>query len=229
MLVHLDKESGMIELRHFAIRAAPLGVSKPVKKITRTRIPDLGKLEDISEVFGAVGSGFASDSEPDDDDTHVTLPQNFAGRGNTKSTQSAIRLTEIGPRLSMELVKIEKGLCDGEVLYNAHITKTPEEVLEQRKAKSDKDALRTLRRKEQETNVARKKAAAEEKKSAKLARKRARMEEAAKEAEADGSSGDEAGASSEGEESETDASEGETMGGAGGKGGYAVAGVKRGR
>ena len=38
------------------------------------------------------------------------------------------RLTEIGPRMTMRLVKIEEGVGEGEVLYHQFIKKTPEEL-----------------------------------------------------------------------------------------------------
>lgn len=38
------------------------------------------------------------------------------------------RLTELGPRLQLELVKIEEGICDGQVMYHAFVTKTEAEL-----------------------------------------------------------------------------------------------------
>ena len=38
------------------------------------------------------------------------------------------RLTEIGPRLSLTLTKIQEGICDGEVLFHEYIEKTDEEL-----------------------------------------------------------------------------------------------------
>jgi ribosome biogenesis protein SSF1/2 len=37
------------------------------------------------------------------------------------------RLKELGPRLKLQLVKIEEGLAGGAVLYHSLVTKTPEE------------------------------------------------------------------------------------------------------
>ncbi|THU65188.1 hypothetical protein C4D60_Mb05t01040 [Musa balbisiana] len=39
-------------------------------------------------------------------------------RVNRASTQSAVRLQEIGPRMTLHLVKVEEGLCSGAVIYN---------------------------------------------------------------------------------------------------------------
>lgn len=48
-------------------------------------MPDLHALGDISEyVAGGMGGG-ASDSELEDDDSNVMLPDDYVGRGNVKS------------------------------------------------------------------------------------------------------------------------------------------------
>ena len=46
--------------------------------------------------------------------THTLPPHVHLG-----ATHSAIRLVELGPRLTLSLLKIEEGLCDGEVLYHS--------------------------------------------------------------------------------------------------------------
>jgi len=44
------------------------------------------------------------------------------GRVNRASTKSAVKLQEVGPRMTLQLVKIEKGLCSGEVLFSEYGT-----------------------------------------------------------------------------------------------------------
>lgn len=39
-----------------------------------------------------------------------------------------MRLTEIGPRMKLKLIKIQEGVCDGEILYHKYIQKSPEEI-----------------------------------------------------------------------------------------------------
>lgn len=51
-------------------------------------------------------------------DATVTLAQDYVGRNNKTSEQRAIKLTELGPRMELQLVKIQSGLCDGEVLFH---------------------------------------------------------------------------------------------------------------
>ena len=41
-----DKQDESVELRHYAIKATPVGISKSVKKLVQSsQLPDLGKLE----------------------------------------------------------------------------------------------------------------------------------------------------------------------------------------
>ena len=86
----------------------------------------------------------------------MIVSQQLRSRGNMKANQSAIRLTEIGPRMTLELVKIEDGLCDGEVLYHNHVSKTAAEVSELRTRNSEKKRLKEERKRQQEANVERK-------------------------------------------------------------------------
>ena len=83
------------------------------------------------------GQGSDSEGEELGGDGDVILPQDLPGRGNVHSQQSVIRLSEVncclkvqvnlknsifiqlGPRLTLQLVKVEAGLCEGEVLHHA--------------------------------------------------------------------------------------------------------------
>ncbi|EDO34519.1 predicted protein, partial [Nematostella vectensis] len=121
VLLNYDSDTKTIELRHYNIQAVPIGMSRGVKKLIQTKIPNMARLEDISDYVLGGGCGYGSESEAEDpEDSKVTLPQSVPGRGNIKSQKSAIRLTELGPRLTLQLVKIEEGLCSGEVLYHEY-------------------------------------------------------------------------------------------------------------
>jgi ribosome biogenesis protein SSF1/2 len=176
VLFNYEKETDTVEFRQYVIRAAPLGLSKSVKTIVKAKVPNLNKLEDISEyVLGnGAGIGSASDSEVDDEASHVTLPDTFRGRGNRKAEKSAVRLTEIGPRLTLSLTKVERGICEGDVLYHAYKTKTPEEAAKAKAKHEAALALKRERREEQESNVAKKNEVKEAKKQLKAERKRKR-------------------------------------------------------
>ncbi|KAI9919314.1 hypothetical protein PsorP6_017440 [Peronosclerospora sorghi] len=176
VLFHYEDETDTVEFRQYVIRAAPLGLSKSVKTLVKAKIPNLHKLEYISEYvldnFAGVVS--ASDSEVDDETAHVTLPDAFRGRGNHKAEKSAVRLTEIGPRLTLRLTKVKRGICEGDVLYHAYKTKTPEEAAKAKAKHEAAVARKRERREAQEANVLKKQQAKEAKKLRKVERKRKR-------------------------------------------------------
>jgi ribosome biogenesis protein SSF1/2 len=161
VLFDFDAATGVVEQRHYAIRAAPSALHKGIKKLIQTKIPKLGDMTDISEfVLGPAANaygrdGAASDSEVEED-AHVVLPERFRGRGNLKSQKSAIRLTELGPRLALRLMKVERGFLEGDVIYHGYIKKDPAEVRAlEAKAKKAQE-LKKRRREIQEENVMRK-------------------------------------------------------------------------
>lgn len=87
VLFNYEKETDTVEFRQYLIRANPVGISSSVKRIVKAKLPNLSKVEDISDYIlgtGVGGGGMTSDSEVEDESTQVTLPDDFAGRGNIK-------------------------------------------------------------------------------------------------------------------------------------------------
>ncbi|KAH9629523.1 hypothetical protein HF086_015853 [Spodoptera exigua] len=92
VLMNYNPSTQLVEMRHYAIRATPVGLNKGTKK-------------DMSEFFDK--AGMLSESEFEDDpNSQVVLPQNLASRGAAAESKSAIRLFELGPRISFQLVKV---------------------------------------------------------------------------------------------------------------------------
>ena len=103
-----------------------------------------------------------------------------AAQGNVPSgQQSRVKLIEIGPRLTLELFRVEAGLCAGDVLYHRYVTKSAQEARALKERVESEREGKKRRREEQEINVARKREMAE----AKRERKRARREEMKKRGE----------------------------------------------
>lgn len=169
-----------VEVRHYAIKATPVGVNKKVRRLIETKIPNLNKVQDIADYIAGTANAstnvdIASDSEPEDGNAAVVeLAQNYAGRGNRGQSKSALKLVELGPRLSLKLIKVEQGLGDGNVMYHAHVHKSPEEAKAIQRKAEDKVTLKKQRRAEQERNVEKKTNAKEEKRQAKRQRKEER-------------------------------------------------------
>lgn len=93
-----------------------------------------------------------SDSEYEDEDGEVILPQQIKAKGALVNNKSSIVLHELGPRMTLQLIKIEEGLLNGEVLYHDLIVKTDEEIEQLRKSIEKKKRLKAERKKIQEEN-----------------------------------------------------------------------------
>jgi len=77
-------------------------------------------------------------------------------RGAPAAQKRAVRLTEIGPRMTLRLVKVEEGMCDGKVMWHEFVTKSAGEQKEMEAMWEERRAEREARRKEQKENVERK-------------------------------------------------------------------------
>lgn len=65
---------------------------------------------------------------------------------------SQYTMLQIGPRLELEVVKVEEGLCEGKVLYHSFVRKSAGEAAQQKRHLSEKqieDQLRAKRRHQQ--------------------------------------------------------------------------------
>jgi len=164
VLVDYDKEENIYRLRHFHVDAKPAKGDRKLRKMLKTRmVPDMGRLGDVSEFFnGALSESEISDSE-DDPKSKVELAQDLDRVNKAKST-AKIQLKELGPRLDLELIKVEEGCCEGRVLFHQYVEKTVDEVKTQEQLRAEKEQLKVKRRKEQEENVKRKEREEERKK-----------------------------------------------------------------
>lgn len=116
VLLNYNKDTKLIDFRHYSIRLQPVGVSRRVRKFVQNRqVPDLSNLKDVSEFL--TRAGYGSESEVEDEAAHVSLPTDL-GRVNRATNKSAVKLQEIGPRMTLQLVRIEEGLCSGGVIFS---------------------------------------------------------------------------------------------------------------
>eukprot|EP00891_Asterochloris_glomerata_P008337 jgi/Astpho2/8337/e_gw1.00122.100.1_t len=151
VLLSYDKATQRISLRHYSITAAPSGVSKGVKSLVNQRaVPDLSNVQDVADYLTKGGYGSESEGE-DAGDSRVVLERDM-GRGNLAARQSRVKLQEVGPRLELEVVKVEEGLCQGKVLYHSWVSKSPAEAAQQESVVAEgrtREELREKRRKQQ--------------------------------------------------------------------------------
>ena len=170
VLLNYNKDTKMIDFRHYTIKVVPTGLNKGVKKLVTARVPDLGRMQDMGE-FMEKGGG-VSESEGEEEDSKVTLPhfvftciylllkvtlpQGVAGRGAVGGEQSSVRLVELGPRMKLQLVKIEEGLLEGEVLHHSFLEKTEEEKKEIKERMAKRKKEKEQRKRQQDLNVRKK-------------------------------------------------------------------------
>ncbi|RMZ87445.1 hypothetical protein DV736_g5333, partial [Chaetothyriales sp. CBS 134916] len=152
-------------------------------------LPHLGRLEDAADYLLDPASGgytSASETELDTDaevevlqtsTQHVLNRKKKATRKETRAedgsgsstlpesdvTKRSVKLSELGPRMQLRLIKIEEGICQGKVLWNEFIKKTKDEEAEieatwdqRRKEKAERRAIQRdnieRKRKEKEAN-----------------------------------------------------------------------------
>jgi len=148
VLLSYTAETKIIEFRHYLIKTSAVGITKSVKKIIRAQIPKLEKFEDIADYV--LGNNAGSDSEAElGPESRIELP-NDNPKSTVKTTQSAVRLTELGPRMQLQLIKIEEDFCTGNVIFHEYVKKTPEEIEELKKKKDEQAKLKQQRKLEQE-------------------------------------------------------------------------------
>ncbi|KIH50830.1 hypothetical protein ANCDUO_19088, partial [Ancylostoma duodenale] len=143
-----------------AIRAVASGINKSVRKLVTAgksstkELPDLSKYKDIADYL--LNPGHLSDSEYEGEEQEVILSQSLSEQGGTvRGEKSHVRLMEIGPRLKLELLKVEDGIDDGEVLYHRIVQKTGPELEKLKKEAPKKKKLKKRSEQENEHRVIR--------------------------------------------------------------------------
>uniref|UniRef100_A0A914GV08 Brix domain-containing protein n=1 Tax=Globodera rostochiensis TaxID=31243 RepID=A0A914GV08_GLORO len=115
LLLHFDADEELIEFRQYSIKSVPAGVSRSAKKLLQSKVPDLSKYEDISDFM--LKPEQLSDSEFEGEQVELELTQDIGGRGKKRGQQTKLRLMEIGPRMTLRLVRIEEGVNEGAALW----------------------------------------------------------------------------------------------------------------
>ena len=182
-----DTASYTINLRHYAIETrtaksvpkalrrldAAQKLTHSTQKRKRNNLPNLGKLEDVSDFLldphAADGFTSGSESEPETDaEVEVTAQrvQKVTNRKREKEIadhhstveRKGIKLHELGPRMRLRLTKVEEGCCNGKTMWHEHIHKSDEEQREMERNHEKMRLEKERRKAEQKANLERKKA-----------------------------------------------------------------------
>jgi ribosome biogenesis protein SSF1/2 len=146
VLIDYNKKLDIIEFRHFYVKQNFTGINNKLKKIVNNnKIPNLGNCNDLAEYFTG-NAGFVSDSDVDHlPNAHIDV-ETIAG-DQMKKQQVKLRLYEIGPRITMQLMKIEEGFLNGPVFYHKFNKLSKEEERAKTNEFKEKEAQK-LQRKE---------------------------------------------------------------------------------
>ncbi|XP_031473620.1 peter Pan-like protein [Nymphaea colorata] len=129
VLLNYNKETKLIDFRHYSIRLQPVGVTRRIRKFVQNhQVPDMRNLQDVSDFV--TKAGYGSESEAEDEAAAVSLPTDL-GRVNKASTKSAVKLQEIGPRMTLQLHKVEEGLCSGNIIFNEYGNSSKEKTTDE--------------------------------------------------------------------------------------------------
>jgi ribosome biogenesis protein SSF1/2 len=142
-------------------------------------LPNLGQLDDVADyLLDPAAGGYTSASETElDTDAEVEVLETDARRVLSKKElermksgekkpvmerrshveKRAVKLVELGPRMKLQLVKVEEGLCEGRIMWNEFVTKSKVEETELEEKWDVKRKEKEGRRKVQKENVERKK------------------------------------------------------------------------
>ena len=115
VLFEYNKDTDSIDFRHYQIGVKETGLSKPIRRLLRAPTQDLANQPDLAEYILKGGDGAVTSESELEEDSLVTFPQDY--KGNAKNSQRAVTLTEIGPRMTLKLLKITDGFFDGNTLY----------------------------------------------------------------------------------------------------------------
>lgn len=198
--------SGDIELRHYSINTKLVEESRNIKKLINShhnmkkKLPVMTGHTDISELVldpYSVG-GLTSDSEVEDDavveiknDQANVVKRQEIPEPKSTTRKRAIKLSELGPRLNLTLMKIEESMVgSSKTIYHSHVRKSNEEQKQLEKHHQVKQQEKAERRAQQKANVNAKKEKKEAKKARKLARKNGETVEGDEEMDDELDSGD---------------------------------------
>lgn len=153
VLVNYDAAKDLAEVRHYFIKQTYTDMNNKIKKIlNNNKLPNMSNVKDISQYFMG-NTGVMSDSDIDQLPNSKINVEEENRKGKVEKRKVNLRLFEIGPRMTLRLVKIEEGFQGGEVYYHRYLKKSHKEVRELKAALSTKEKLKQERKDVQDARV----------------------------------------------------------------------------
>jgi ribosome biogenesis protein SSF1/2 len=158
VLVNFDATRDILEWRHYYVKQQSADLNNKLRKmVSNKRLPNLAEVKDLSQYF-AGNVGYVSESDVDNLPNSKLQVEESSKQGKVTKKKVSLRLFEIGPRMTLKLVKIEEGFLGGEVFYHRYRKKTHKEKAAAKNLLESKAKLKEERKQLQEANVSAKSA-----------------------------------------------------------------------
>ena len=117
VLVNFDAARDILEWRHYYVKQQSADLNNKLRKmVSNKRLPNLSDVKDLSQYF-AGNIGYVSESDVDNLPNSKLQMEESTNKGTITKKKVSLRLFEIGPRMTLKLVKIEEGFI-GVVFFN---------------------------------------------------------------------------------------------------------------
>lgn len=146
-----DKGEPLLLFRHYDLHIEKYSSKKTIANLisSTSMNRDLSQFDNIAD-YVLRASGFTSQSENDD----PNLGQcEIIADTNSKEEKIKVKLIEIGPRLNLQIYKIEEGFLKGNVAYHSLIKKSKKEIQEMMNELKEKRKLKKERQIKQKINI----------------------------------------------------------------------------
>jgi ribosome biogenesis protein SSF1/2 len=109
VLVNFDASRDILEWRHYYVKQQSADLNNKLRKmVSNKRLPNLSEVKDLSQYF-AGNVGYVSESDVDNLPNSKLQVEELNKKGTMTKKKVGLRLFEIGPRMTLKLVKIEEG------------------------------------------------------------------------------------------------------------------------
>jgi ribosome biogenesis protein SSF1/2 len=117
VLVNFDASRDLVEWRHYYVKQQPADLNNKLRKmVSNKRLPNLSEVKDLSQYF-AGNVGYVSESDVDNLPNSKLQIEESTKSGLVTKKKVGLRLFEIGPRMTLKLVKIEEGFLGVKELH----------------------------------------------------------------------------------------------------------------
>jgi len=134
--------------------------NKVLSREERQHLRDAQRAREASQTKTATNGITEEGPEGSEDEEGETqsAPRPVRSREKERVEKRAVKMTELGPRMTLRLTKVEEGLCGGKILWHEYIHKSRKEEKELDSTWAERNREKEQRRKIQKENVERKKA-----------------------------------------------------------------------